>query len=114
MFTLTPPSSYPSVPAAVSDVRVSNNGRMDFLSVSWSQAVGEVDRYLVTLSDRERTIHTLTVPKSTPTCVFDSLVSGRLYNISITTCSGLYKNQTFIQERTRMYTTHIKPCSSKV
>ncbi|XP_076743117.1 receptor-type tyrosine-protein phosphatase beta isoform X2 [Maylandia zebra] len=90
-----------TVPAAVSDVRVSNNGRMDFLSVSWSQAVGEVDRYLVTLSDRERTIHTLTVPKSTPTCVFDSLVSGRLYNISITTCSGLYKNQTFIQERTQ-------------
>ncbi|XP_063333519.1 receptor-type tyrosine-protein phosphatase beta-like isoform X3 [Pelmatolapia mariae] len=90
-----------TVPAAVSDVRVSNNGRTDFLSVSWSQAVGEVDRYLVTLSDGERTIHTLTVPKSTPTCVFDSLVSGRLYNISITTCSDLYKNHTFIQERTQ-------------
>ncbi|CAI5668435.1 unnamed protein product [Oreochromis niloticus] len=90
-----------TVPAAVSDVKVSNNGRMDFLSVSWSQAAGEVDRYLVTLSDRERTIHTLTVSKSTPTCVFDSLVSGRLYNISITTCSGPYKNHTFIQERTQ-------------
>ncbi|XP_030587276.1 receptor-type tyrosine-protein phosphatase beta isoform X2 [Archocentrus centrarchus] len=90
-----------TVPAAVSDVRVSNNGRTDFLSVSWSQAAGEVDSYLVTLSDRERTLHTLAVSKSSPACVFNSLVSGRLYNISITTSSGPYQNHTFIQERTQ-------------
>ncbi|XP_026166665.1 receptor-type tyrosine-protein phosphatase beta isoform X3 [Mastacembelus armatus] len=90
-----------TVPAAVSEVRVSNNGRMDFLSVSWRPAAGEVDSYLVTLKDREETVHTLAVSKSSPECVFNSLVSGRLYNISITSRSGSYQNHTFVQERTQ-------------
>ena len=29
---------------------------MDFLSVSWRPALGEVDGYLVTLRDREKTV----------------------------------------------------------
>ncbi|MEQ2160609.1 hypothetical protein GOODEAATRI_001062, partial [Goodea atripinnis] len=62
---------------------------------------GEVDSYLVTLRDRDRTLHTLAVSKFNPGCVFNSLISGRLYNISITSCSGRYENHTFIQERTR-------------
>ncbi|XP_047204868.1 receptor-type tyrosine-protein phosphatase beta-like isoform X1 [Girardinichthys multiradiatus] len=90
-----------TVPAAVTDVRVSNNGRTDFLTVSWNQAAGEVDSYLVTLRDRDRTLHTLAVSKFNPGCVFNSLISGRLYNISITSCSGRYQNHTFIQERTQ-------------
>ncbi|XP_037539054.1 receptor-type tyrosine-protein phosphatase beta [Nematolebias whitei] len=90
-----------TVPAAVTDVRVSNNGRTDFLTVSWNQAAGEVDSYLVTLRDCDRTLHTVVVSKSNPGCVFNSLVSGRLYNISISTCSGRYQNHTFIQERTQ-------------
>lgn len=94
-------TSLPPVPAAVTDVRVSNNGRTDFLTVSWNQAAGEVDSYLVTLSDRDRTLHTLAVSKFNPGCIFNSLVSGRLYNISITSCSGRYRNHTYIQERTR-------------
>lgn len=89
------------VPAAVGEVTVSNNGQTDFLSVSWRPALGEVDNYLVSLSDRERTLHTVSVSKSSPECVFNSLVSGRLYNISISSRSGQYQNQTFIQERTR-------------
>ncbi|XP_072242893.1 receptor-type tyrosine-protein phosphatase beta-like isoform X2 [Leuresthes tenuis] len=90
-----------TAPAAVTDVRVSNNGRTDFLTVSWNQAAGDVDSYLVTLMDRDRTVHAVPVSKSSPGCVFNSLVSGRLYNISITTCSGGYQNHTFIQERTQ-------------
>lgn len=90
-----------TVPAAVTDVRVSNNGRTDFLTVSWNQAEGEVDSYLVTLMDRDRTLHTLAVSKFNPGCVFNSLISGRLYNISITSCSGRYRSHTFIQERTQ-------------
>lgn len=89
------------VPAAVGEVTVSNNGQMDFLSVSWRPAPGEVDSYLVSLSDRDRTLHTVSVSKSSPECVFNSLVSGRLYNISISSRSGQYQNHTFIQERTR-------------
>uniref|UniRef100_A0A8C1MS53 protein-tyrosine-phosphatase n=1 Tax=Cyprinus carpio TaxID=7962 RepID=A0A8C1MS53_CYPCA len=83
------------------DVTVSNNGRMDFLSVSWRAAEGDVDSYSVTLRDQERTIHTLTVSKFSTECVFKSLVSGRLYNISISTCSGEYENYTVVQERTQ-------------
>lgn len=98
MNALFPP---PSVPAAVGEVTVSNNGRSDFLSVSWRPAPGEVDSYLVTLSDRDRTLHTVSVSKSSPECVFNSLVSGRLYNISISSRSGLHHNHTLIQERTR-------------
>ncbi|KAF7656249.1 hypothetical protein LDENG_00044620 [Lucifuga dentata] len=82
-----------TVPAAVGEVTVSNNGRQDFLSVSWRPAPGDVDSYLVTLRDRERT--------SSPECVFNSLVSGRLYNISIASRSGEYENQTAVQERTQ-------------
>lgn len=93
----------PSVPAAVGEVTVSNNGRSDFLSVSWRPAAGEVDRYLVTLSDRDRTLHTVPVSKSSPECVFNSLVSGRLYNISISSRSGLHHNTTSVQQRTREY-----------
>ncbi|KAG9272106.1 receptor-type tyrosine-protein phosphatase beta [Astyanax mexicanus] len=90
-----------TVPAAVREVLVSNNGRTDFLSVSWRPALGEVDNYLVTLSDRERTVHALTVSKSSPECVFKSLVSGRLYNISVTSRSGMYQNHTVVQHRTQ-------------
>ncbi len=90
-----------SAPAAVGEVTVSNNGRMDFLSVSWLPAPGEVESYLVTLSDRDKTLHTVSVSKSSPECVFNSLVSGRLYNISITSRSGVHQNHTFVQERTR-------------
>lgn len=80
---------------------VSNNGRSDFLSVSWRPSLGEVDSYLVTLSDQDRTLHIASVSKSSPECVFNSLVSGRLYNISISSRSGLFYNLTLVQERTR-------------
>lgn len=83
------------------EVRLSNNGRTDFLSVSWRAAPGEVDGYLVTLRDRGETVHSLAVSKSSPECVFNSLVSGRLYNVSIASRSGTFQNRTFVQERTR-------------
>lgn len=63
--------------------------------------MGEVDSYLVTLSDHDRKLHTVSVSRSSPECVFNSLVSGRLYNISISSRSGLFYNHTLVQERTR-------------
>ncbi|CAJ1055778.1 receptor-type tyrosine-protein phosphatase beta-like [Xyrichtys novacula] len=90
-----------TVPAAVGEVTVSNNGRSDFLSVSWRPAAGEVEGYLVALSDSEQTLHSVSVSKNSPECVFNSLVSGRLYNISISSRSGSALNTTYIQERTR-------------
>lgn len=80
---------------------VSNNGRTDFLSVSWRPAPGEVDGYLVTLSDQDRKLHAVSVSRLSPECVFNSLVSGRLYNISVSSRSGVSYNHTLVQERTR-------------
>lgn len=90
-----------TVPAAVDDVRVSNNGRNDFLTVSWRPPEGEVDRYLVTLSEQDLTLHSVVVSKSNPSCVFKSLVSGRMYTVTVSSCSGPYLNHTSIQERTQ-------------
>uniref|UniRef100_A0A673N6K6 protein-tyrosine-phosphatase n=1 Tax=Sinocyclocheilus rhinocerous TaxID=307959 RepID=A0A673N6K6_9TELE len=89
-----------TVPAAVSDITVTNSGP-DFLNVSWKAAEGDVDSYMVMLKDQEKIVHTLAASKATTECVFRSLVSGRLYTISITTHSGSYRNQTLVQERTQ-------------
>ncbi|XP_016117084.1 receptor-type tyrosine-protein phosphatase beta-like [Sinocyclocheilus grahami] len=89
-----------TVPAAVSDITVTNSGP-DFLNVSWKAAEGDVDSYMVMLKDQEKIVHTLAASKATTECVFRSLVSGRLYTISITTQSGSYRNQTLVQERTQ-------------
>ncbi|GAA6084170.1 receptor-type tyrosine-protein phosphatase beta-like isoform X1 [Tachysurus ichikawai] len=90
-----------TVPAAVGGISVSNNGRSDFLSVWWRPAQGDVDKYTVTLSHHGNIIHVHIVPKSSSECVFNSLTSGRLYNISVNTHSGLYTNHTVVQERTQ-------------
>ncbi|RXN30220.1 receptor-type tyrosine- phosphatase beta-like protein [Labeo rohita] len=89
-----------TVPAAVSDITVTNSGP-DFLNVSWKAAEGDVDNYMVMLKEQEKIIHMLAASKATTECVFRSLVSGRLYTISITTHSGSYRNQTLVQERTQ-------------
>uniref|UniRef100_A0A674BTB0 protein-tyrosine-phosphatase n=1 Tax=Salmo trutta TaxID=8032 RepID=A0A674BTB0_SALTR len=90
-----------TVPAAVREVMVSNNGRPDFLGVSWQPAVGDVDSYLVLLKDRDRTVHNLVVSKASPECVFNSLKSGRLYTVSIATRSGSFQNNTVVTARTQ-------------
>ncbi|KAL2102851.1 hypothetical protein ACEWY4_002019 [Coilia grayii] len=90
-----------TVPAAVGEVTVSNNGRPDFLSVSWRPAVGDVDSYHVLLKNREKTVHNLVLSKNSHECVFNSLVSGCLYTISISTRSGSFDNTTIVQERTQ-------------
>uniref|UniRef100_A0A3B3ZWE5 protein-tyrosine-phosphatase n=1 Tax=Periophthalmus magnuspinnatus TaxID=409849 RepID=A0A3B3ZWE5_9GOBI len=100
-FSVSPSLPLPtSVPAAVGEVSVSNNGRMDFLSVSWRPPVGDVDSYMVVLKDRQRTVHTLVQSRSSPECVFKSLVPGRLYDITISSRSGAYHNSTRVQGRT--------------
>ncbi|KAL0195320.1 hypothetical protein M9458_008892, partial [Cirrhinus mrigala] len=86
-------------PAAVSDITVTNSGP-DFLNVSWKAPEGDVDNYMVMLKDQEKIIHTFAASKASTECVFRSLVSGRLYTISIATHSGSYRNQTLVQERT--------------
>ncbi|KAI4878056.1 hypothetical protein NFI96_011663 [Prochilodus magdalenae] len=88
-----------TVPAAVAEITVSNNGRPDFLNVSWKAAAGEVSVYQVILKYREHNVHSLTMTKLSSE--FSSLVPGGLYTISIGACSGSYKNVTEVQARTQ-------------
>ncbi|TRZ00617.1 hypothetical protein DNTS_015387 [Danionella cerebrum] len=90
-----------TVPAVVREVAVSNSGRMDFLSVSWRAAEGFVEGYTIVLSDRDHAVHTLAVSSLTTECVFTSLVPGRLYSITISSRSGVFRNQTSVQQRTQ-------------
>ncbi|XP_028970203.2 receptor-type tyrosine-protein phosphatase beta [Esox lucius] len=90
-----------TVPAAVGVVTVGNNGRPDFLGVSWQPAAGDVDGYVVQLKDRDRTVHSLVVSKSSSECTFNSLTSGRLYIVSIATRSGSFQNNTAVTARTQ-------------
>uniref|UniRef100_A0A8C4DSE1 protein-tyrosine-phosphatase n=1 Tax=Dicentrarchus labrax TaxID=13489 RepID=A0A8C4DSE1_DICLA len=91
-----------SAPASVSEVTVANGGRSDALQVTWRPAEGVVDSYRVRLQDRNRTIHTLAVSRtSLPECSFSSLVAGRLYSVVIVTRSGSLENATTIQARTQ-------------
>ncbi|TSZ83246.1 Receptor-type tyrosine-protein phosphatase beta [Bagarius yarrelli] len=50
-------------------------------------------------TDREQPVYTQTVTKLSSE--FSSLKSGRLYTVSISSCSGVYKNTTIIQGRTQ-------------
>ncbi|XP_062374632.1 receptor-type tyrosine-protein phosphatase beta [Sardina pilchardus] len=90
-----------TVPAAVSAVTVSNNGRPDFLSVSWKPAEGEVDNYKVLLKYGDTTVHSQVLSKTSHECVFNSLVSGRLYTLSIATRSGSFEKVTIVKQRTQ-------------
>ncbi|XP_026182331.1 receptor-type tyrosine-protein phosphatase beta-like [Mastacembelus armatus] len=91
-----------TTPAAVSEVTVANGGRSDALQVSWRQAVGVVDSYLVRVQDGRRTVHTFAVSRSSPPeCSFSSLVPGRLYSVVIVTRSGGLENATTTRARTQ-------------
>lgn len=90
------------MPAATGEVTVTNDGRRDFLNVSWKAAPGDVKSYEVSLKDHERIVYTLTVTKLSSQ--FSSLVPGRLYTVSVSTCSDSYKNTTEVQGRTREFT----------
>lgn len=78
----------PPVPAAVSDLRLDNNGSLDTLRASWMSARGGVDIYLVSLSalgtaTQERRL----APNATQT-LFQGLTPGRTYQLSVRTRVG--------------------------
>ncbi|XP_040265825.1 receptor-type tyrosine-protein phosphatase beta isoform X1 [Bufo bufo] len=89
-----------TVPASVSGITVSNNGQSDYLRISWLQATGDVDTYVVTLSHNSNILPPLTLSKSIHECSFSGLTPGRLYNVTVTTRSGKFENYSFSQEWT--------------
>ncbi|KAG8577865.1 hypothetical protein GDO81_010317 [Engystomops pustulosus] len=89
-----------TVPSSVGGITVNNNGQSDYLRISWLQAVGDVDTYVVTLSHNGNILPPLTLSKSIHECSFSGLTSGRLYNVTVTTRSGKFENYSFSQEWT--------------
>uniref|UniRef100_A0A8C1E9S2 protein-tyrosine-phosphatase n=1 Tax=Cyprinus carpio carpio TaxID=630221 RepID=A0A8C1E9S2_CYPCA len=87
-------------PAAVRDVTVSNNGRMDFLSVYWRHAAGDFDYYHVSIKHNNIFQQNKTVPKTQNECVFSGLVPGRLYTVIVSTWSGKYESSVSTHGRT--------------
>ncbi|XP_066523944.1 receptor-type tyrosine-protein phosphatase beta [Hoplias malabaricus] len=88
-----------TVPAAVAEVTVSNNGRPDFLNVSWKVAAGEVDSYQVILKYSDQILYTLTTTNLSSE--FSSLVPGRLHHVLISSRRGGYTNTTRVTARTQ-------------
>ncbi|XP_062913778.1 receptor-type tyrosine-protein phosphatase beta isoform X1 [Mobula hypostoma] len=78
-------------PSAVQSVTVSNSGRSDYLKVSWLDASGDFDCYIVTIKNSYNYSKSLTVPKSENECIFLNLIPGRLYSITVSTKSGKYE-----------------------
>ncbi|KAM6215978.1 receptor-type tyrosine-protein phosphatase beta [Rhynchocyon petersi] len=80
-----------TVPDKVQGVSISNAARSDYLKVSWVHATGDFDHYEVAIKNKNNYMQTKSIPKSENECVFDKLVPGRLYSVTVTTKSGQYE-----------------------
>ncbi|XP_067906520.1 receptor-type tyrosine-protein phosphatase beta isoform X2 [Heterodontus francisci] len=96
-YTVTQERTQPSV---VQRITVSNSGRSDYLKVSWLDASGDFDCYIVTIKNSYNYSKSLEVPKSENECIFLNLIPGRLYSITVSTKSGKYESHYFATGRT--------------
>ncbi|XP_061435028.1 LOW QUALITY PROTEIN: receptor-type tyrosine-protein phosphatase beta-like [Lethenteron reissneri] len=95
-----------TVPGSAVDVAATNAGRGDLLRVSWAPpAVGVVDRYRLTVrrggaGGGGEAVYSQEQPRwVTETSVW-SLVPGRVYTVSVETCSGTYCNRSAVAAQT--------------
>uniref|UniRef100_A0A8C8ET52 protein-tyrosine-phosphatase n=1 Tax=Oncorhynchus tshawytscha TaxID=74940 RepID=A0A8C8ET52_ONCTS len=72
-----------TVPAAVSDLLLENNGSLDSLRASWVTAMGSVDTYLVSLATLGSADQDRTLPPNATEVVFRGLTPGRSYQLSM-------------------------------
>ncbi|XP_072407787.1 receptor-type tyrosine-protein phosphatase beta isoform X1 [Chiloscyllium punctatum] len=87
-------------PAVVQRITVINSGKSDYLKVSWLDASGDFDYYIVTIKNSHNFSQSLEVPKSENECIFLSLIPGRLYSITVSTKSGKYESHHVATGRT--------------
>ncbi|KAG7278994.1 hypothetical protein CRUP_001935 [Coryphaenoides rupestris] len=118
--TVTTSSGNLSSSVSVDKLQLYNAGTTDSLRARWERAPGDLDSYRILLVHDSSVIknesvgpdtRSLSFPGlrpgalyrvvSSPQCVFNSLVSGRLYNISITSRCGALENHTVVQARTQ-------------
>uniref|UniRef100_A0A8C1GNS6 protein-tyrosine-phosphatase n=1 Tax=Cyprinus carpio TaxID=7962 RepID=A0A8C1GNS6_CYPCA len=71
-----------TVPAAISNLRVENNGNQKTLRVLWDKASGDVDSYLVNLTLPGSNSFVKAMSPNSTDVVFDSLIPGKTYQVS--------------------------------
>lgn len=74
-----------SVPAQVTQLRVSNQGSTDALQVLWDGVAGDVDLYRVLLIHDSVVMKNESVPPNVTSYHFQGLRSGALYRTVVTT-----------------------------
>uniref|UniRef100_A0A3P9AAI4 protein-tyrosine-phosphatase n=1 Tax=Esox lucius TaxID=8010 RepID=A0A3P9AAI4_ESOLU len=80
---------------------ISNNGNSS-ITVNWTAPCGNVDQYVVNLSDNNTYSNTATLISSWLSYTFQNLSAGRLYTAMVTTVSGPF-NTTSIPVTTATY-----------
>uniref|UniRef100_A0A667ZYH3 protein-tyrosine-phosphatase n=1 Tax=Myripristis murdjan TaxID=586833 RepID=A0A667ZYH3_9TELE len=77
-----------TVPAAVSNLRLDNNGSLDTLRATWLPPKGGVGGYLVTLSALGSPTQERRLASNATQVLFQGLTPGRSYQLSIRTMTG--------------------------
>ncbi|XP_030296412.1 receptor-type tyrosine-protein phosphatase beta [Sparus aurata] len=75
-------------PATVQNPDAVHTARDDFLKVSWHQAAGVLDRYVVLIRYNNSVLQNRSVSAGHNECDFSSLTPGRLYTVTVETWSG--------------------------
>ncbi|KAL0188231.1 hypothetical protein M9458_015330, partial [Cirrhinus mrigala] len=77
-------------PAQVENITVLNSSNSS-LTVGWPVPLGNVDSYTVNISGAE-TNGSVIYSSLTNSSVISNLTAGRVYNLTVTTVSGVLKN----------------------
>jgi receptor-type tyrosine-protein phosphatase beta len=72
----------------VSNLKVTNDGRLTSLNVKWQKPPGDVDSYSITLSHQGTIKESKTLAPPVTETQFKDLVPGRLYQVTISCISG--------------------------
>uniref|UniRef100_A0A8C1PAW8 protein-tyrosine-phosphatase n=1 Tax=Cyprinus carpio TaxID=7962 RepID=A0A8C1PAW8_CYPCA len=86
--------NFSTSPAQVENINVLNSSNSS-LTVGWPVPLGHVDSYIVNISGAELNT-TLSNTTLTNSSVISNLMAGRVYNLTVTTISGVLKNSSNI------------------
>uniref|UniRef100_A0A3B3V1F6 Fibronectin type-III domain-containing protein n=1 Tax=Poecilia latipinna TaxID=48699 RepID=A0A3B3V1F6_9TELE len=92
--------SFSSVPAAVSDLIINNDGSSESLRASWTAPKGGVDFFTVTLWASGLTPEQRILAPNVTQLVFEGLTPGRRYQLSVNSSAGGLSSESRTEGRT--------------
>ncbi|XP_014919103.2 receptor-type tyrosine-protein phosphatase beta isoform X2 [Acinonyx jubatus] len=96
-----------TVPSPVKDISIS--AKTNSLLISWSHGSGNVERYQLTLMDKETLVHGSVVDRHATSHTFHGLTPGHLYNLTIVTeAAGLQNYRWALGRTTPMEVSNLK------